>query len=91
MAKIVFINAYETSYLGTRILASYMLKLGHKVHNILLAQVNISILMSLLKSMKDIKHILGENWLSIRPQHIKSMRRILKFLSAYWRQKNQTP
>lgn len=36
MAKICFINAYETSYLGTRVLASYMLQKGHEVHNILL-------------------------------------------------------
>lgn len=36
MSKIVFINAYEDSYLGTRILASYMLKKGHKTHNIIL-------------------------------------------------------
>lgn len=36
MAKIVFINAYETSYLGTRVLASYMIKCGHSVHNILI-------------------------------------------------------
>lgn len=36
MAKICFINAYETSYLGTRVLASYMLSKGHEVHGILL-------------------------------------------------------
>lgn len=36
MAKIVFINAFETSYLGTRILASYMRVKGHETHNILL-------------------------------------------------------
>lgn len=36
MSKIVFINAYETSYLGTRILASYMLARGHATHNVIL-------------------------------------------------------
>ena len=36
MAKISFINAYELSNLGTRILSSYAIAKGHKVHNILL-------------------------------------------------------
>lgn len=36
MPKIVFINAYETSYLGTRILASYMLVKGYETHNVIL-------------------------------------------------------
>lgn len=36
MPKIVFLNAYETSYLGTRILASYMRAKGHTTHNVIL-------------------------------------------------------
>lgn len=40
MVKIVFINAYEISYLGTRVLAAWARKLGHDTHNILLAKGN---------------------------------------------------
>lgn len=36
MPKIVFINAYEIPYLGTRILASYMLAKGYATHNVIL-------------------------------------------------------
>lgn len=36
MAKIVFINAFEYNYLGTRLLASYLRQHGHNTHNILL-------------------------------------------------------
>lgn len=36
MSKIVFINAYEPSFLGTRILAAYMQDKGHETHNIIL-------------------------------------------------------
>lgn len=36
MAKIILINAFEDHYLGTRVLASYLRKFGHKTHNILL-------------------------------------------------------
>ncbi len=36
MAKIVLVNAYETSNLGTRILAKYARLNGHSTHNVLL-------------------------------------------------------
>jgi len=36
MAKIVFVNAFEHTYIGTRVLAAYLRKFGHKTHNILL-------------------------------------------------------
>ncbi len=36
MGKIIFVNAYEYSYIGTRVLASYLRRFGHKTHNILL-------------------------------------------------------
>lgn len=35
MQKVVFINLFETSYLGTRCLASYLRANGHETHNIL--------------------------------------------------------
>lgn len=35
MQKVVFVNLYETSYLGTRCLASYLRANGHETHNIL--------------------------------------------------------
>lgn len=35
MQKVVFINLYETCYLGTRCLASYLRANGHETHNIL--------------------------------------------------------
>ena len=35
MQKVVFVNLYETSYLGTRLLASYLRANGHDTHNIL--------------------------------------------------------
>lgn len=35
MAKILFINLYETNYLGTRCLASYLRQHGHDTHNLL--------------------------------------------------------
>lgn len=40
MAKIIFINAFETSYIGTRMLAGYLQKLGYQTHNILLGTGN---------------------------------------------------
>lgn len=36
MSKIVFVNAFEYNYIGTRLLASYLRKNGHQTHNILL-------------------------------------------------------
>ena len=36
MSKMVFVNAFEYTYLGTRILASYLKQFGHETHNILL-------------------------------------------------------
>lgn len=35
MQKVVFVNLYETSYLGTRLLASYLRANGHETHNLL--------------------------------------------------------
>ncbi|MDE7242187.1 MAG: cobalamin-dependent protein, partial [Desulfovibrio sp.] len=35
MQKVVFVNLYETCYLGTRCLASYLRAKGHETHNIL--------------------------------------------------------
>lgn len=40
MTKVVFINAFEYNYLGTRQLASYLRKFGHETHNILLGHVS---------------------------------------------------
>lgn len=36
MGKTVFVNAFEYGYLGTRLLAAYLQRLGHETHNILL-------------------------------------------------------
>ena len=36
MGKIVFVNAFEYGYLGTRLLAAYLRQCGHVTHNILL-------------------------------------------------------
>lgn len=36
MSKMIFVNAFEYTYLGTRILASYLKQSGHETHNILL-------------------------------------------------------
>lgn len=38
MSKVIFVNAFEYNYLGTRVLASYLRKFGHKTHNILLGR-----------------------------------------------------
>lgn len=35
MQKVIFVNLYETCYLGTRCLASYLRANGHETHNIL--------------------------------------------------------
>ncbi|MCH5277950.1 MAG: cobalamin-dependent protein [Desulfovibrionaceae bacterium] len=40
MTKIVFVNAYEVPYLGTRCLASFLRKHGFETHNILLSGNN---------------------------------------------------
>lgn len=71
MTKICFINAYETSYLGTRILATYMLKQGHSVHNILLGSGEYIQIEEPSSHMKDINTIPREISLLTKRQNTK--------------------
>lgn len=43
MQKVVFVNLYETSYLGTRCLAAYLRANGHETHNILFEEMHYDI------------------------------------------------